>query len=1027
MFLSDASIKRPVAMGCLIIALTILGFNSARKIGLELMPKTDLPYITITTVYPGASPSEIETDIAKPIEDQVVTIEGLKHVSSSCMENVCMSLLEFNMDVDVDIAATDVREKLDLILADLPEDAEDPRILKFDINATAIMQLALTGDLPLDEIYDYADNTLRDRLGVISGVADVTLIGGAEREVHVLLDRQKLAARGLTSMNVVQAIQQGVKTIPSGRVREQGMEYSVKFDAEYADVEDIGGLEVANRDGQRCYIRDIGRVEMSTEELRQRAEIDGRQCVAIKVVKKADANAVEVVNGVKTAIDSIREELPGGMNLIWVTDDGTFIESTVNSAWINVAQGIILTALILFLFLYNFRSLLVVGITMPLTIVIGLFFVYFLGYTLNTPTLMAIGMSVGILVTNSIVVLEAIVKRLSETGDPKSAARIGANEAAIAVLAAAGTNVMVLLPISIMGSIIGLFLKPFAMTMIIMTAVSLFISFTLTPLLCSLILKPKTPDSRSVLDRMESEWNRIFNRVVSYYGLSLRRLEGRRWASVLLLIAVALILLHSLSIAGKLGTSMVNEPDKGEILIKMEFPTWYALSNTQEQLQKAEHRLKDIPHLKHSLGTIGKVEGIIGQSSEGVNLAQILLKFSERIERDLSIYELMDMIRTRLESFPDAIVTVGLPTVVGGQTSGLELEIAGQDFDTLNRLALKAKELSEEIPGIIDQDTTVRRGKPELRIVPDRETLADLQSPATGLGMALRANLEGIEAGTFEQKARNYDIVVKMEEMPGKDQVEQFVFPGTTGLPILLTTLGDIKETTSPVQITRVDKQRVSKLIANLAEGKALGTAVSELTESLKEKGELPPGYSFTFKGMYEVMTEGQIEILEAAIIAVILVILTLSAIMESFKQPVVILVTVPLALIGIFYGLALGGKTIEIFALMGGVMLMGIVVNNAILIMDRFNILVQGSLPRHQAIIQAACDRFRPIVMITLAAVLGMLPMAIGRGIGAEMRNACGLASVGGVLASGIFTMYVVPVIYNLFTRRGNSGSEDG
>ncbi|MBN1624932.1 MAG: efflux RND transporter permease subunit, partial [Deltaproteobacteria bacterium] len=351
MFLSNASIRRPVAMGCLIIALTILGFNAARKLGLELMPKTDLPYITVTTIYPGATPSEIETDIAKPIEDQVVTIEGLKHVSSSCMENVCMTLLEFNLGVDVDIAATDVREKLDLIRADLPADAEDPKILKFDINATAIMQLALTGDLPIDEIYDYADNTLRDRLSVIPGVADITLIGGAEREVHVILDRQKLAARGLTSTQVVQAVRQGIGTIPSGRVREKGMEYSVKFDADFANAEDIGGLEVANIKGQRCYIRDIGRVEMSTEELRQTASIDERDCIAVKVVKKADANAVAVVDEVKKAIDAIRGELPGGMELIWMTDDGTFIGSTVSSAWINVTQGIILTALILFLFL----------------------------------------------------------------------------------------------------------------------------------------------------------------------------------------------------------------------------------------------------------------------------------------------------------------------------------------------------------------------------------------------------------------------------------------------------------------------------------------------------------------------------------------------------------------------------------------------------------------------------------------------------------------------------------------------------
>jgi HAE1 family hydrophobic/amphiphilic exporter-1 len=322
MFLSDSSIRRPIAMSCLIIGLTLLGLNAYRKLGLELMPKMDVPYITVTTIYPGASPEQIETDVAKRIEDQVVTIDGLKHVSSACMENVCQSLLEFELDVDVDIAATDVREKLDLIRADFPEDVEDPKILKFDVNAQPIIHMALTGDVALDELYDYADNTLRNRITVISGVANVELVGGAKREVHVMLDRDRLAAKGLSSMNVVQALQQAVRTIPSGRVTDHGREYSVKFDAEYKEVPDIATLEVAGEDGQRCYIRDIGRVVMTTEELRQKAAIDGRPCVYIKVVKKAEANAVKVVDRVRGAMDRLNEQLPGGMELVWVTDDG---------------------------------------------------------------------------------------------------------------------------------------------------------------------------------------------------------------------------------------------------------------------------------------------------------------------------------------------------------------------------------------------------------------------------------------------------------------------------------------------------------------------------------------------------------------------------------------------------------------------------------------------------------------------------------------------------------------------------------
>ena len=1022
MFLSDASVKRPIAMGCLIIGLTLLGFNAYRKMGLELMPRVDLPYITITTTYPGASPEEIETDIAKRIEDEVVAIDGLKHVSSTCMENVCQTLIEFNLDVDVDIAATDVREKIDLILDDFPDGVEDPQILKFDVNAKPIIQLALRGEVPLADLYDYADNTLKDRLTVISGVAEVELIGGAEREVHVTLDRDELAARGLVSTDVVTAIQNGIRTIPSGRIRDRGTEYSVKFDADYDRVADMAELEIVNRAGQRCYLRDLGTVEMSTEELRQAASLDGEPCIAIKVVKKADANAVRVVDRVRDALAQLQEELPGGMALVWVTDDGTFTKATVESAWVNVGQGILLTAAILFIFLYNLRSLLVVAITMPLTIVIGLFFMQAAGFTLNFSTLIAIGMSVGILVTNSIVVLEAIVSRLNETGDPKQAARLGSSEAFIAVLASAGTNIVVLFPMAVMGSKVGLFISPFALTLLIMTVVSLFISFTLTPLLCSILLRPQQPNSRSLLARMERTWNRGFDGVTEIYRRVLLFNERHRLSAVLVLLVVAAMFMHSLKVGAGLGSSMVTEADRGEIIVKMEFPSYYSLSQARRRVETVERMMSDLPELKHTLTTIGKVEGMFGQSSEGVQLAQCTLKFSERTEREITGDELIAILRKRLAGYPDAIVTVNMPSVIGGQESDVQLEISGDDFDKLDRLALQAQRLATAMPGTADVDTTVRAGKPELRVRPERPVLADLQAPAIGLGTALRGNIEGLEAGTFKRGERTYDIVVKFAEQGGKDQVSQFLFPGEPGKPVLLETLAHVEEDLAPVQVIRKDKRRASKVFANLGPGLALGTAVNQLSEKIDEEKMLPTGFNYGFAGRYETMAEGQAEFGEAGMIAIMLVVLTLAAILESFKQPILILVTLPLTVIGIFWSLGLAGMTVEIFVIMGAVMLIGIVVNNAILIMDQFNVHVAEGVPRHMAMVSAACERLRPIVMITLAAVLGMLPMALGRGIGAEMRNAIGIASAGGILVSGVLTLLVLPILYDLFTRRQHS-----
>lgn len=1019
MWLSNAAIHRPVAMGCLIIALTLLGLNSWRKMGLEEMPRMDAPFITIVTIYPGASPEEIETDVAKRIEDAVGTIDGLKHISSACMENVNQILLEFQLGVNVDIAATDVREKIDLIRADLPADVEDPKILKFDVNAKPIITMALAGDLPVADLFDYADNDLKDKLTRIMGVADVQILGGAAREVHVLADRRKLEARGLTTLAIYQAIRDGVRTVPSGRVQDQGTEYGVKFDADFPVAADIGQLQIAGQDGQRIRIADVGRVEMAAAELREMAAVDGKICVAIRIVKKADANAVAVTKRVRAAMDDFRSDLPGGMELVWITDDGRYIEATVASAWSNVAAGIVLTAAILFIFLYNFRTLLVVSITMPLTIIIGLFFMEKAGFTLNTSTLIAIGMSVGILVTNSIVVLEGITERLNVTDLPAEAATIGAKARFIAVLASAGTNVVVLFPLAMMASKVGMFIKPLALTMVIMTVVSLFISFTLTPMLCSLLLTRKAKDRRHVLARMEAGWNRGFSRLIAGYQRLLTVAERHRLVSAIIILVISGIFIHAVRLGGDVGSTLISETDRGDVYIKLEFPTRYNLEQTWQRLQEVERRIADLPELQHRLAVAGRVEGVIGRTSEGVYLAQMLLKFSDRDQRRMTIDELMEMIRFRLRDYPEAVFSVSRPGVFGGQSTEIELEISGRSLDVLDSLALDFGEMVTEMHGFVDVDTTVRPGKPEIRIRPNRPVLADHGLTPVALGMALRANLEGLTAGTFKKDARNYDIVVTYDEEQGKDQVARFQVPGEPGMPVLLESVAEIEETVSPIQITRKNKQRISKVFANLEGGKPLGTAVGEITSAIGASQKLPPGYDFTFTGKHEVMIEGQGQMAEAMIIAIVLVFLSLGAILESFRQPVLIFVSLPLALIGVMWALYITGLAMDIFVIMGIIMMVGIVVNNAILIMDKFNVHVAAGKPRHESMIMAACERFRPIVMTTIAAVLGMLPLAISRGIGAELRNAIGVASVGGILVSGILTLILLPVLYHLFTRR--------
>uniref|UniRef100_UPI0033254FC6 efflux RND transporter permease subunit n=1 Tax=Aminomonas paucivorans TaxID=81412 RepID=UPI0033254FC6 len=921
MSLSDASLKRPVAMGCLLIALAFLGVNAYRKMGLELMPKVDAPYISILTVWPGASPTDIEVDVAKKIEDAVSGVDGLKHVISTCMENAVQTSLEFELGTDVNVAADDVREKVDQKLSELPEDVEKPVIQKFNVNAQPVVTLALEGDLPLDELYDYADQSLRDRFSVLAGVADVKLTGGAKREVHVLLDRDLLAAAGLTSLQVEQALREGVRTLPAGRVREGGAEFSVRYDAEFHSVPDIGSLQVVGRDGARRYIRDLGTVRLGTEERRQAVFLDGRPAVAIRVVKKADANTVVVVDKVRATMEALQKTLPGGTKLTWVSDEGDYIRASVDSTVNNIWQGVLLTAGILFLFLYNLRSTFVVAVSMPLTIIIALFFMQLLGYTLNTSTLLAAGLSVGILVSNSLVVLESVLTHLQRTGDPWRAAREGTADVAVAVLASAGTNVVVMLPIGLMGSMVGLFFRPFALTSVVVNGVSIFISFTLTPILAALVLKPvdETQDSR--LKRLERRWNQGLDRLADRYVGALRKMLRHKALTLGVLGGVAVLFLHALSLAPGIGFSFAPDIDKGTIYMKLEFPTRQDLETTVGRVQEAQGLLKGLPGLRRVLSTVGVVEGL-GENQQGVYLAQIQLNLSDKMDRDEGIARILTELRRRFRSFPDCIVTASIPGLVGGQSSPIDLEIRGDNLKELDRIALGVADRARKTPGFVDLDTSVREGKPEIRVLPRRAVLADLGASPLAVGALLRGNLEGVKAATYKSGAKTYDIRVKLAERPGKDQVQTFQIPTTPGHTVALANFASLEERRSPIQIRRSDKVRVSKVNASLASGLPLGTAVQTLNREIREGDLLPPGYEARFRGEFERMDEATAAFGEAAVLSVLLTFLALSAIMESFKWATLILTTVPLGLVGVLWALALTGTSMSIFVLLGTVML---------------------------------------------------------------------------------------------------------
>lgn len=1020
MFLATASTKRPIAMSCLLIALIGLGLNAYRKISIENMPAVDIPYVAIITTWLGASPEDIEKDVAKHIEDAVSGIDGLKHIESSCMENLSQIVLEFDLSVDVDIAAQDVREKLDFVLSKLPEEADRPAIMKIDINASPIASVFLSGDAPIDELYDYADNVIADRFATVPGVGEVQVIGGNEREVWVELDRDLLAAAGLTTHDVAAALRGGIMNLPAGRIRELGNEFAVRFDAEYQEIAAIANLEVANRAGARRRLGDLGTVRLATEEVRQRALLDGRQGIVLKIVKKAEGNIVALARETRKRFEEINRNLPGGMTLTWVSDESANIRASVDSAVSSVLGSILLCAGVLLFFLFNLRTTVIVAITMPVTIVISLFFIQQTGQTLNIPTLMAIGLSTGVLVSNSIVVLENIVGKFETMEDHWEAARLGTAEMTVAVLASAGTNVIVMFPIAMMTSLAGRMLAPFAIATLIVNAVSILISFTLTPILCALLLQPAARRRDTPLSRLGQRWERGFQRFAVRYTAGLRYVANRKRYNLPIVLGFVLLFFVSMKVAGsRLGFSFSETADNGRIFIRVETPSYYDLEKTVARIEKIQARLLAFSDLKHVLTSAGKAESMSGQANEGVYLGQIELFFAPKTQRAWKLTERLSEIRSLLRDETDCMISAAIASSMGPPGYQIERNLSGDDLDVLDRTALAIQAAVRDLPGVDQLETTVRDTKPEIRVLPRRAVLSDLGMSPAVLGGIVRANIEGLEAANFKRGDRTYDIRVKLAERSGKDQIRQFLVPGADGRPIPLEAVADVVDARAKTQIFRVDRQRTVKILGDVKPGATMSQVGDSIARTIQERNLVPAGYTLGDAGMGEMLRDIVADFGEAILLASFLTLLVLAAMLESWSRPALVLLTLPMALIGIVWALYLSRSALTIFALLGCLMLIGVVVNAAILIVDKMGQHLKEGVPRREAMLSAMVEEFRPVLMLVLASGLGMLPMAIGRGIGSENRMGIGIASVAGVLVSGIFTLTILPLIYTLFTGR--------
>ncbi|MBQ8124526.1 MAG: efflux RND transporter permease subunit [Kiritimatiellae bacterium] len=1025
MFLSDISLKRPIAMTVVLLVLALFGFLAWRTAGVDLVPLVDVPYVTVTVVYPGATPEEIETAVVRKIEDAVSQVDGLKHMTATCANNFCQVMLEFHLDRDVDTVATDVREKIDLIVNDLPSGAEKPNVAKFDVNATPVVTMALTSSsaktVENGDLYDYADNRLSSRFSSLPGVASVELIGGEKREVVVEVDRSRLAAKGLTLAEVVGKVGKGNIKIPSGEIDEAGRSAALTFDAEAKEPSELGAIELGRPGGAKVYLRDVAKFHFGTKRAESLAYFNGEPAVVLKITKKGEANAAKVVDLVRRAAEKAKAELPAGMSLNWVRDDGAYVHATVRGGFDSIWQGILLTGAILVLFLSEWSSALVAFVSIPVTIIIALIVFPFFDCTFNLVTMSAVGISSGILVANSIVVLENIAARFQRGGDGgvKATVAKAAGQVAVAVCASALTNIVVFLPIATMKTLAGRFFVPFAIVIAAATFASLFVSFTLTPILSSMFAGRGAGVNRT-LSFVLAPWNACYNAAARFYRATL--FPALRHP-VLLIAAVAVLSAAGFAyLVPRLQLDFIPTMDKGEMTVRLEYPADTALEKTAERTLALARK---IGSLKDSAGealaqsvtiSVGKTQGILGAVSQGAYLAEIAVKLKDMTARRETIQDVAERLRDVCREEPDVIWSALVPLVIGGSAQSAEFRILGDDFDTLNAVGLATAREAAADPSCADVSHSIRIGRPETRLYPKRAVLNDLGVTPDLLGTSLRASFAGLKCSRFTKGDRSYDVRVRFAEEDGFSQVDALNFPGVDGVPFALDSVARKERVMKPVQIVRSMKRRAVTVYANNARGYGLGTTLGVLRAAAGK--HLPPGYETTVGGTAEYMDETFGEFALVTSVAIILTYLLLAAIMESWTMPFVVLFTVPFAYLGMFAALWVTHTTFTVFGLLAGIMLVGVVVNAAILIVDERTMLLGRGIAPRAATLKASAAKFRPVLMSSAASLFGMLPMALGSGLGSELRAAIGIGSVGGILLSAVVSLYLIPALTSLVRR---------
>jgi HAE1 family hydrophobic/amphiphilic exporter-1 len=1018
-WLAELCVRRPVFASVLILSLVVVGAFAFGQLGVDRLPQVDFPTVTVTTRLPGAAPEQVESEVTDKVEEAVNTISGIDQLSSNSAEGISQVVVQFRLEKNADVAAQEVRDRINRILPQLPRAILQPTIEKQDPDAAPILTIAVTAKKPIRDVTEYTDKVLRRRLESADGVGQVLVLGGRKRQINVWVDADRLRAYNITVNDISRALQAQNADIPGGRIDEGAQSITMRTRGRVERPEDFGELVLRQVDGHPVQVKDVARVEDGVAEAATLASINGDPTVLLQVRKQSGTNTVEVVNNVKERLADVEQALPPGYSLRIVRDGAEFIEASIRSVEEHLIVGSVLAAFVVLLFLGNLRSTVIAAIAIPTSIIATFALLWYMNFTLNMLTMLALTLSVGIVIDDAIVVLENIYRFIEEKGmSPIQAAIEGTREIGLAVLATTMSLVAIFAPVGFMSGMVGRFMRSFGLTMAFAVMVSLLVSFTLTPTMSGrwLKVKPRAEDEDHHVH--DSKHSKIFGPIDRIYT---RMLEWSMAHRGLVSALAVIVLLSSVPMFRIVNINFTPQDDQSEFDVSLRAPEGTSLEATEVMANRVASAIRQIPEVVYTMITVA------GDSAGTLNTASLYVRLKPIGERDRDQFEIMDFVRNEVlpKAAPEGVRTsLQGPGIGGGGGGGggggqgdVTFVLQGPDLRTLEQASNALAEKARAIPGLVDVDTSLRVGKPEMSVHLDRPKAADLGVQISDAADALRLLVGGDQVTTFNEAGEQYEVHLRAEEQDRGSQaaIARLTVPSSRLGAVPLENIASFASGEAPADIRRLNRQRQVTVGANMLPGTSQSAAQQQIAAEATQLG-LGSEYRTGFAGRSRELNRTASAFLQALALSLIFMYLVLAAQFESWLHPVTILLSLPLTLPFALLSIVIFGQSLNIFSALGMLVLFGVVKKNSILQIDHANQLKEAGLDTHSAIVQACRDRLRPILMTTLAFVAGMIPLVLTSGVGSATNHAIGFVVIGGQTLVLLLTLLVTPVAYSLF-----------